>query len=539
MQKPIYIVGHKNPDTDSICAAVAYANLKSELGYMVIPCRAGEMNRETSFVLDYFGIEQPPHLTDLHCRVKDLLSGENILIRSEISVLEAWKLMRSNGIKTLPVVDKNDHLLGLVTAGDLAEKYLTDLGDLNLSEIRVNVHNVLKTLGGTLLNGSPETQLNGKLIVWSGVLEGQGNPGCIALVGEEWDEQEDVIKSGAACMVLTGGAALMEQLMDEIKAREVVVIRVPMDTFTASRMMLTSIPVGSIMLTQNLVVFNEDDLLKESKKTMLETRFRNYPVVDEQNRVMGAISRFHLLGFSRSQVILVDHNELSQAVDGAEEAQIVEVVDHHRVGGVQTGEPILFRNEPLGATCTLVAKAYFEHGINLSKEMAGLLCAGILSDTMIFKSPTSTATDREIAERLSVSAGINLQEFGIKMLKEGASLIGLTPKEILNMDYKEFNAERASLGIGQVNTMSLDDMVILKESLLAEMELLRKQTGKDYILLMVTDLISEATELLISGESPEGIAKAFDDEIKDRGLYLPGVLSRKKQVVPPLMKYFS
>lgn len=539
MTTPIYIVGHKNPDTDSICAAIAYANLKRELGNHVIACRAGDVNRETGYVLEYFDTEPPFLLTDLYCRVKDLLNGENITIRPGISVLEAWMTMRSKGVKSLPVVDENYRLLGLVTAGDLAEKYLTDLGEQNLNEMQTSVENILKTLGGTLICGSGDVQVKGKIFIWSDAAGGQEVSGCLALIGNDPEEQRAALRSNAACLILAGGAELSQDLMDENAIKCTVIIKVPMDIFTAARMLLISVSVGSIMLTENLVVFNDDDLLAEVKKKMLETRFRNYPVVDERNRVLGAISRYHLLGFSQKKVILVDHNELSQAVDGAEEAQIVEVVDHHKVGGVQTGEPILFRNEPLGATCTLIAKTYFEHGVVISTEMAGLLCAGILSDTMVFKSPTCTQTDREIVERLGEIAGIEPLEFGIQMLKKGSALSGLSSKDVLSADYKEFWVGKTGIGVGQVNVMGLDDISLMKNELLEEMGVLRRETGIEFVLLMITDLLSESTGLLISGNNPKQIGDAFAAEVKDNEIFLPAVLSRKKQVVPPLMKHFT
>ncbi|TLM98022.1 putative manganese-dependent inorganic diphosphatase, partial [bacterium] len=302
---------------------------------------------------------------------------------------------------------------------------------------------------------------------------------------------------------------------------------------------LTSVPVGSLMLTKELLVFNEDDLLDDVRKTMLETRFRNYPVVDEENRVVGEISRYHLLGFSRKKVILVDHNELSQAVDGAEEAWIIEVVDHHRVGGIQTGEPILFRNEPVGSTCTLIARAYFEHGITPGREMAGILCAGILSDTVIFKSPTCTRADRDMTGRLSGIAGIDPVEFGVAMFKVASSLSGRSPRDIINADFKKFVVGELQMGIGQVSTMGLDDVTAMKSQLLAEMESVRLEAGLDYVLLMATDLLAEATSLLIAGPDQALIGKAFNGQAANNQVYLPGVLSRKKQVVPPLIKFFN
>lgn len=540
MPNPVYIVGHKNPDTDSICAAIAYANLKKKLGFEVFACRAGEINRETEFVLDYFGVDNPLLLKDLHCRVKDLLNdSDGIVIGRDIPILEAWTTMRSKGVKTLPVVDEHNHLLGLVTAGDLAEKYLTDLGERSLIKMQVSVKNILKTLNGTLVCGKGDGEFSGEIVIWSGTKEEQQCIGGFAVIGTDPDEQQAAVNSGAACLIAAGGAMLGEELLTEVRKRGQTLISVPMDKFTAARIILTSIPVESIMLTKNLLVFNDDDLLDEAKKIMLETRFRNYPVVDDQNRVLGAISRYHLLGFSRKKVILVDHNELSQAVKGAEEAQIIEVVDHHRVGGVQTGEPILFRNEPVGSTCTLIAKAYFEHGVELPKNIAGILCAGILSDTVMFKSPTCTPVDRDIAGRMAKIAGIDLEEFGIQMLKKGSSMSGRTPEQVLSTDYKEFEVGKVRIGIGQVNTMGFDDVAVLKSELLDEMEVLRRNSGMDFVLLMVTDLLSEGTELLVRGDNPNLIGDAFQLEINDNELYLPNVLSRKKQVVPPLMKYFS
>ena len=539
MTSPIYIVGHKNPDTDSICAAIAYANLKRELGYHVIACRAGDVNREASFVLDYFGTEPPFLLTDLYCRVKDLLNGENITIQPGVSVHEAWMVMRSKGVKSLPVVDEHCRLLGLVTAVDLAEKYLTDLGEQNLNELKISVKNVLKTLGGTLICGGDDIEVKGKIVIWTDARGGHEVSGCLALVGNDPEEQRAALRSRAACLILAGGAELSQDLKDENLIKGTVIIEAPMDIFTAARMILTSVSVGSIMLTENLVAFNDDDLLAEAKKKMLETRFRSYPVVDEYNRVLGAISRYHILEFSQQKVILVDHNELSHAVEGAEEAQIIEVVDHHKVGGVKSGEPILFRNEPLGATCTLVAKAYFEHGVVISREMAGLLCAGILSDTVVFKSPTCTQTDREMVERLGEIAGIEPFEFGIQMLKKGSTLSGLSANDVLNADYKEFEVGKIRIGIGQVNVMGEDDTGLMKQDLLEEMGVLRRETGLEYVLLMVTDLLAEGTGLLISGDNPKMIGEVFKVEVKENEIFLPAVLSRKKQVVPPLMKHFS
>jgi len=508
----------------------------------VLPCRAGAVNRETRFVLDYFKAAEPHFLPDVHTRVKDLLNGDNLVVGPDVPLREAWMLMRSRGVKTLPVVDRGNHLLGLVTAGDLADRYLAELGEHDQGDFHVTVGNVVKTLDGMLVNGIPETELHVKVVIGDMETATMGQhlaPGCVVLVGDREKGQQAAVEAGAACLILTGGAELIPAVRDEVRARGTVVIRVAIDTFSAAMALLTSIPVSSIMQNGELVVFQEDDLLDEVKKVMLNTRFRSYPVVDEQNRVVGEISRYHLLGFSKQKVILVDHNELSQAVEGAEKAQIMEVVDHHRVGGIQTGEPILFRNEPVGSTCTLVAKAYFEQGVTPDRVMAGLMCAGILSDTVIFKSPTCTQTDRDMAGRLAEIAGIEPVDFGIAMFRHGSSISGAEPRDLLRGDFKEFAVGALRMGIGQVSVMGIDDAAGMKPALLAEMEQVLKAEGLDYVLLMVTDLLTEATTLLIAGPDPGEIGAAFKAEVTDNQAYLPGVLSRKKQVVPPLVKYFS
>ncbi|HZW82733.1 MAG TPA: putative manganese-dependent inorganic diphosphatase [Candidatus Deferrimicrobium sp.] len=543
MTKPIFVIGHKNPDTDSICAAISYANLKQELGFKhVLPCKAGSINRETQYVLDYFQVPEPELLQDLHTRVKDLLNGNNIMVRPEIPMREAWNVMRSQDIKTLPVVDKANRLLGLVSGGDIADKYLMDLGEQDFGDMRVTVENVVKTLFGTLILGSLQTELKGQVIIGAmqaDTMEQYIAPGSVVLVGDREKGQMVALEAGASCLILTGGADLSPKIADKARATGTIVISVPMDTFSAARMILMSIPVGSIMRTNDLTTFQDDDLLDEVKKVMLSTRYRNYPVVNEQSQVVGEIARYHLLGFSKQQVILVDHNEYSQAVDGVEKAQILEVVDHHRVGGIQTGEPILFRNEPVGSTCTLVAKAYFEQGITPSKEMAGIMCAAILSDTVIFKSPTCTRVDQDMADRLAKIAGIEPVEFGTAMFKYASSLKDRSTQDILQTDLKEFKVGEMQMGIGQVSVMGTEEVLEITQALLEEMDNYRSQATLDYVLLMVTDLLTEGTHLLITGPEPGEIGKVFGVTVKDSLAYLPGVMSRKKQIVPPLTKYFN
>ncbi|MEA5023507.1 Cobalt-dependent inorganic pyrophosphatase [bioreactor metagenome] len=542
MSKKIHVVGHRNPDTDSICAAIAYARLKQRLGMdHVIPYRAGKINRETEFVLNAFGVEAPELLKDLHLRVKDMLNGPIPAVKPRTSLLEAWKIMKESNQKTLPVVDHTEQMIGMITVGDLSGSYIESMADHELESLHIPVENVIRTLNGRLLVGSAEQDLKGNVYVGAmrhETLEAYVGNGNIVLMGDRQTAQESVLRQGVSALILTGGATLAPELEDLARQQNCVVISVPYDTFTAARLLPMTAPVQNAMKTEGIVAFNEDDLISEVKEKMLETRFRNYPVLDEQGKVVGLISRYHLLSLSRKQVILVDHNEFGQAVVGTDQAQILEVVDHHRVGGIQTGEPILFRNEPVGSTCTIVAKCYRDWDVVPEKAIAGIMLGAILSDTVIFKSPTCTEIDRENATYLASIAGVDPKEFGVQMFKAASNLGERQVDELIEEDLKEFTMGELRVGIGQFSVMGLEGLDQLRAELSQRMEEIRGQRAMNYLMLMVTDLLEENTELFISGAKPEEIAKAFDKPLDKESIFLPGVLSRKKQVVPPLSKYF-
>ncbi|NLK51993.1 MAG: putative manganese-dependent inorganic diphosphatase [Syntrophomonadaceae bacterium] len=463
-QRVIYVMGHIRPDTDSICAALAYADLKRKLGYLQIqPVRAGVINPQTRFILHYFGFEEPKLITDLHVRVEDVLEGKPILVSPSTPLQVIGELVRTQKVKTFAVVDHRERLLGLVTVGDLAEKYLEELAEKDTTQVASKIQQILCT------------------------------------------------------------------------------------------------PVSSIMRSEGLVFFLADDLLKDARRQMLETRYRNYPVVDEEHRVLGFISRYHLLAFSRKQVILVDHNEKSQAVDGIEEAEILEIIDHHRLGDLQSGEPIYIRNEPVGSTCTLITRLFLEHQITPDPRVAGLLCAGILSDTVLFKSPTTTEQDRQMVQILAPKAGIDPEVLGRDMFRASVSQEGRSPEDLFYEDFKEFILGEEKVGVSQIEVMELEVLQPLREALKAVMEKARAQGGYDLVILMLTDLLREGTELWVKGKNPARIGQAFrdyagvdvevgreregrrvaGDEGEGHCIYLPGVISRKKQVVPVLVKFLG
>lgn len=542
MTEHVYVVGHRNPDTDSICAAISFAHLKQRMGQdNVVACRAGKVNRETEYVLNAFNVPAPEYLTDVDLRVKDLLNGPIPTVNPKTPLQEAWQIMKKNNQKTLPIVDENGRMLGMISVGDLSGSYIENMGDLDFGTLHMSAQNVIETLKGELLVGSEEQELQGCVYVGAmrqKTFEAFIKPGNIVLVGDRETAQESALRIGVSVLILTGGAKLSPVMEKLAREQRTIVISVPSDTFTAARLLPMSAPVQSIMKTEGVVTFQEDDLISEVRQKMLETRYRNYPVLDEQEHVVGLISRYHLLKLSRKQLILVDHNEWGQAVKGADQAQVLEVIDHHRVGGIQTTDPITFRNEPVGSTCTIVAKCYQEQGIVPEKGIAGIMLAAILSDTVIFKSPTCTETDKEIAAYLEKIAGVDAKEFGIQMFKSSSNLADRKVEELIEEDLKEFSVSDFKVGIGQVSVMGMDGIEALREELNQKLEATRSEKGLRYLLLMITDLLEENTDLWIAGEKPEEIAKAFNLPLEQNRVFLPGVLSRKKQVVPPLTKSF-
>jgi len=539
MDKLVLVTGHKNPDTDSICSAIAYSELKKKLGVNASPRRLGEINRETEFVLKHFEVEVPELLYTVKAQVSDLNMDKIIPVSPDISIKTAWNLMKKNNIKTLPVVDEYERLLGIVTLSDITNKYMDALDNNTIASTRTSLRNIVETLNAKLLCGSQDTfHTSGKVVVAATNpedLPGYVDEGDIVITANRLDTQLKSIECGANCLIITCGGNPSQEVIEKASSKNMVLMTTPVDTFTTARLINQSIPVGAIMTKENLIKFNIDDYVDDIKDTMLQTRYRSYPVVDDNNRIKGFISRYHLISQRKKQVILVDHNEKSQTVNGLEEAEILEIIDHHRLGDIQTANPIYIKNEPVGSTSTIVANMYFEMGIRPSKSIAGILCSAILSDTIKFQSPTSTYTDRITAEKLAEIAGINdIDEYANLMFKEGSSLQGKTPKDIFYQDFKEYTFGKRKIGIGQVNTMDKEKISEIKENLLEFMKKLCEDSGYNLLMLLVTDILNQASEILFVGEEKELIVKAFNVNIGENSVYLPGVVSRKKQVIPAI-----
>lgn len=544
MKDNVYIIGHKNPDSDSICSAIGYADYKNGNGEVnAVPVRLGDVNMETKFILDYFGVETPQLMETVRLSVEDL-SFDNIApVSPEISLRMGLNLMTNNDLNSLPVIDGNEQLSGIVTVSDIMQSYIDVWDNSILGKAETSLDNILDTLSGEIISIPEDIKpFSGKILVLAmepGTLKEYTEANDIVICGDREDIQKMAIESKISLMIITGNKGLSEKLEKLSKEKGVSVISTPHDTFTAARLISQSIPIKQVMTKNNLVGFTLDDLVDEVKAQMSQTRYRSYPVLDHDKKVIGMISRYHLISSMKKKVILVDHNERSQSIDGLEEAEILEIIDHHRVADVFTGSPIYFRNEPVGSTCTIIASIMFENGRRPSRKIAGILAAGIISDTLLFRSPTSTNTDKIMLERLARIADLDVEKFAMEMFKAGTSLVGKSPKELLNQDFKAFTINDERIGIAQVYTMDPESLKDMKDDLIKLMEKRSRDYNYSTFIVMLTDIFEQASEMIVVGNNKEYVAKAFGKVLENNGFYAPGVLSRKKQVVPPITNIFS
>jgi len=534
----IYITGHKNPDTDSICSAIAYAELKKRHGIDAVPIRIGYLNKETEFVLKYFGVEVPDYKETVRTQVSDLNMDIINPVSEDISIKAAWNIMQKNNIKVLPVADINGKLLGIITLSNISSSYLDALENNILSASNTPLRNITDTLNARLICGNEDGfKACGKVVIAAMVPEDMEpfiEKGDIVILGNRKDCQIKAIDTGVSCIILTCGGQIYDDVLKCAQEAGCIVLATGYDTFTTARLINQSIPISYIMTKEHLVCFNINDFIENIKDKMLTTRYRSYPVVDDDGFIKGFISRYHLISQRRKKIILLDHNEKAQTIDGIEQADILEIIDHHRIGDIQTGYPIYFKNDAVGSTATLIANMYFENGLNPSKSIAGILCAAIISDTLKFKSPTSTYGDELSASKLAKIADINIEEFAAALYTASASLKGMSPQTIIDYDFKDFVFNKYKIGIGQINSSDSEAFNKVKDSLLAHMKTVQVNKGYSLILLMVTDIINEGSEILFVGADGSLVEKAFNIKGSEGSAYLKGVVSRKKQVIPIL-----
>lgn len=540
-ENKIYVVGHKNPDTDSICSAIAYAALKKELtGKHYVARRAGRLNEETQYVLEYFGVEVPKLLSDLRVQVRDvdLRRAENL--NGSVSIKTAWAQMKELNIKTLPI-GRNNKLEGLITVGDIARSYM-DVYDSNiLARSKTQYRNIASTIDGKIISGNEHSYVSkGKVAIAASsrqLMSDFVDEDDLVILGDRIEAQQLAIDINVSCMVVCGDARIPNEILKQAKEKEIVVIASPHDTFTVARLINQSIPVRHFMTKDELITFYPKDYVDDVKEVMARKKYRDFPVVDINGDFQGFISRRRLLNCRKKQVILVDHNEESQAVDGIEQADVLEIIDHHRLNSIQTIGPVVFRNQPVGCTSTIIYQMYQEYNKPVNPVIAGLLCSAIISDTLLFRSPTCTLLDEDAAKELAEIAGINMEELAQAMFKAGSNLQGKSAEEICFLDFKQFTVNDTVFGVGQVNSMSAKELTEIKTQIESELDKIRQNHRLDMIFFMLTNIMTESSELLCVGpEAREKAISAFDLNGKSDTLYLKGVVSRKKQLVPAIVE---
>lgn len=537
MSKPILVIGHRNPDTDSICSAIAYANFKQELGEAAYPARSGKINQETKFVLERFNVPSPMLVADLYPRVSAIMREVKATVSPSATLRELGGIMKTAKAKSIAVISDSS-LVGIVSVSDLAKRYFDELEMQDLSKAGVSFDGLMRAMDGELVIGQDlERAVQGKVKIAAArtaTMLKFITQNDIVLVGDRKSAQLACIEQGIACLIVTGNAKVDAKVVQAAETKNIIVIRSPYDTYTSARLINQSIPVRVVMQPK-VLSFKPSDLLADIRQTIINTNYRNYPVI-ENGKLVGMINRDRLIVPEKEKVILVDHNERSQAVEGIEEAQIIEIIDHHRLGGLETSEPIYIRHEPVGCTATIIANMYRQWNVQISQQMAGLMLSAIISDTFMFRSPTSTLQDRQAAERLAEIAGVSLDSYGMEVLKAGSQIDALQPIEIIQNDLKEFQIGDYRVSISQIS--SLDPATVLKrrKEIRESLEEERRREGYDIAALMITDILHESTSLIFSGQPASLIAAAFSQPDEGGVVFLPGVMSRKKQVVPPMVE---
>ena len=541
------VIGHRNPDTDSICSAICYANLKqAATGGVYEPGRAGNVNSETRFVLDYFGVQEPELVKTVRTQVKDIEIRETPGVRRDISLKKAWNLMQEANVVTLAAVTDGGVLEGLITVGDITKSYMNVYDSSILSKAVTQYSNIVETLEADMVIGDEKEYFkNGKVLIAAAnpdMMEFYIEKGDLVILGNRYESQLCAIEMEASCIIVCEGAGVSMTIKKLAQERGCTIIATPYDTYTAARLINQSMPISYFMKTEHLITFDEEDFIDDIKDVMTSKRHRDFPILDKNGLYKGMISRRNLLGARGKAVIMVDHNEKGQAVDGIENADIREIIDHHKLGAVSTISPVYFRNQPLGCTATIIYQMYQEAGIAIEKKIAGLLCSAIISDTLLFRSPTCTAVDRAAAEKLAQTAGIQLEEYAGKMFAAASNLKGKTDQEIFYQDFKRFEAGKLSFGVGQISSVNAGELSELRERLLPYLQVARKEHGTDMMFFMLTNILTESTDLLCDGVGAEQlIIKAFHVDTENGGqvqgqvVSLPGVVSRKKQLVPGIM----
>ena len=541
----INIIGHQNPDTDSICSALAYAWLKNRgsLTGLYEARRAGHVNRETRFVLQHFGVEPPRLCTDVSPQIKDIDIRKQAGIDGEMSLRAAWNLMRDVEIDTLCIVDSDNELQGLITIKDIADANMDLFDTAVLAAANTRCTNLLETLEAELVVGSADAHIDsGNICIGTSpeIMEELVKPGDLVLVSNRYETQMCAIDCGAQAIVVCCGSAVPRTIVARAQEKGCAVLATPYDTYAAARLISTAAPVRHFMRTKELLKFSVNTPIEDAKKVMASVRHRYFPILDENGKYCGVVSRRNLLNLHRKQLILVDHNERQQAVDGLEEADILEIIDHHRIGNLETTGPVYFRNVPVGCTATILYQMFGEQGMTPSKEIAGLLLSAILSDTLMFRSPTCTPFDKGVAKRLAEIADVDIEDHAKKMFRAGSDFKNKTTEEIFYQDFKIFHTEDCDFGVAQISAMSGEELEQIGEQLRPFLPQVLGEKRLNMVYVMLTDILEESSKIIFAGEDAGKIlAHAFKKQEDADGILLDGIISRKKQMIPTLMNEMS
>ena len=539
--KKVWVVGHKNPDTDSICAAISYAYLKNQLGEReYVPKRAGAISEETRYVLDYFKAEDPELITDVGAQLKDISIRKTTGVSSQISLKKAWETMKKLDVVTLPVTNRLGKLEGIIVTKDIATSYMDVYDSHVLSKARTQYKNIAETLDGKIVSGNEHAYfMRGKVVIGASDIEYMVEfveSDDLVILGSRKEAQIRALEANASCLIIGCGFDVDEDVIAMARKKDCVVITTAYDSFSIARLINQSMPIKEFMTKDNIITFDIDDYVDDVKETMSKIRHRDFPILDENGYYIGMVSRRNLMSMQKKQVILVDHNEKSQAVDNIGEAEILEIIDHHRLGSLETISPVYFRNQPLGCSSTIIYQMFGEKGIEIPKQIAGLLLSAILSDTLMFRSPTCTQLDIMAAEALAKIADVEIEKYARDMFRAGSDFKNKTTEEIFYTDFKVFHTEEYDFGVAQISAMGRDELDQVGKQLKPFMKEVLGEKRLDMVYVMLTDILEESSKVIFEGhDAGQILADAFETEEDPDGILLEGIVSRKKQMIPTLM----
>ena len=542
----VVVIGHRNPDTDSICSAIAYAELKNKTSSLVCePRRAGKMNQETEFVLKKFGVKPPRMCTDVNPKIRDVDYREMPGISGSTSLRKAWEIMRDQQIDTLPITSADNELEGIITVKDIATANMDVFDTGVLASSQTSYKNILETLGATMVVGDENAICTtGHIKIGTAtpeMLESNVEKGDIVILTNRYESQLCAIEKEASLLIICNGAKVGHTIQRIAEEMGVAIMTAPCDTYAAGKLMSQCAPISYYMTRDDIMKFTLVTPVADVLRVMAKVRHRYFPILDEEGKYCGMVSRRNVIALRKRRIILVDHNEATQAVEGFDQAEILEIIDHHRIGSLETSGPVYFRNQPVGCTATIITQMYDENGVEIPPQIAGLLLAAILSDTLAFRSPTCTPIDETAAKRLAKIAGVDINEFATEMFEAGEKLDGKTPEEVFLQDFKVFMCGDIRFGVAQGSYMTRKNLLAAEELLKPYLEEARNKQNVEDLYMLLTDVPKEESVVICTGRyAAEVLSDGFETQPAEDGSWtLPGVVSRKKQFIPAMMSAYQ